>query len=360
MYKSIAIYPYNNGEEYIEKCDEYLALASKYCFNEVFTSVHLPELDMDTQMNFLFILAKLAKKYNMEITADIGGGYIKKLIANKELFDKLNDAKIDFLRLDYGYDHKDIEYISKNLYVKGFVINASIYTEEESKTEIEFIRSLNKEVRSCHNFYPRVESGIDSELALHQKKIFDELHVPIYYCIPSLNNPRGPIFEGLPTLEEHRYKDLVTVSLELINKYDAQAIMFADNFYSEKDFSEFNDVINHKTIKIKAKTYTSDYDDVVFKEHKFRYDSSNSFLRSQSSRQMAEFSKSIAPDNCVERKIGSITIDNTLYERYSGELQVVLKDSLENKKINVVGFVDSNDIEKLYYFRYGYTYLFVK
>ncbi len=49
-----------------------------------------------------------------------------------------------------------------------------------------------------------------------------------------------------------------------------------------------------------------------------------------------------------------------LYSRYSGELQVVLKDNKKDKRVNVVGKVDKKDLEKLLYYNYGYTYKFVR
>lgn len=360
FYKCIALYPNNKETNYKQKCEQYVELAVKKGFNEIFTSIHLPEISVEEQLEFLYFVSELSKKYNIDLTADIGGKYISELIKNKEALKKMQDIKLDFIRLDYGYKHDEVEYLNKALKLKGFVINASIYTDKESKIEIDFIRSLNKEVRACHNFYPREESGLDEELTIYQKDIFDKLNVPIYYCIPSLKHPRGPIYKGLPTLEEHRGKDITYVTLDLLNTYDAKAYMFSDEFYEEKDFDDFNDVVEHNLINITVKTYDSFYDRLVYRDHQFRYDSNKYFLRSQSSRQMAEFSEKIEPKNCVERKRGVITLDNIKNERYSGELQVVLIDAEANEKINVVGEVEINDLAKLNYYRNGYIYKFIK
>lgn len=373
MNKVISIYP-NLEDNYLNKCEEYIKLAKSYNFNEVFTSLHLPEVKLDTQINFLYDLANIVSKYNMTLTADIGGKSIKQIIKNENLLNKLK--LVDYFRLDYGYDHQDIKYLHDYLSNKGFIINASIYNSEESKAEVEFIREMNAEVMACHNFYPRVESGIDEELAFIQKKIFNELNVPIYYCVPSLTNPRGPIYKGLPTIEAHRYTDTKDVLSELVNKYNADGIMFSDNFYSEEEFKKIEDIEDikydikdisipkysnkHINEEIHVHTFNNLYDDIIYQTHTFRYDSNSKFIRSKSSRTMAEFAKSIEPSNCIERKVGYVTIDNKLYERYSGELQVVLIDSPADKKVNVVGYIEQEDIEKLKDYRNNHSYTFIK
>lgn len=359
MKKGISIYP-SIEEGYLNKCEEYIKLADKYNFASVFTSLHLPEIDINTQVSFLYDLSKLTQQYHKELIADIGGKSIKQIIANKDLLDKLID--VDIFRLDYGYDHEDIQFIHKTVNNTGFMINASIYNYEESKKEIEFLRSLNTEVIACHNFYPRKESGIDEEFALRQKQIFNSLNVPIYYWVSSHTNPRGPIYEGLPTLEIHRYLDTKLITQDLVNRFNADGIIASDNYYSEEELKTINEncdpLIN--PIEIKVETINNKYDDIVYKTHEFRYDSSVSFLRSKSSRIMAEFSKIIEPENCVERKAGAITIDNKNYERYSGELQIILVDSVSDERINVVGYINNEDLYKMKFYVNGYKFKFIK
>lgn len=46
----------------------------------------------------------------------------------------------------------------------------------------------------------------------------------------------------------------------------------------------------------------------------------------------------------IVRKKGSITIDNELYGRYAGEMQVAINDLSVDEKVNVVGMVVEEDI----------------
>ena len=46
--------------------------------------------------------------------------------------------------------------------------------------------------------------------------------------------------------------------------------------------------------------------------------------------------------NCVERKIGSLTIDNLRYGRYSGEIMLTRSDLPADERVNVIGRVPEN------------------
>lgn len=90
--------------------------------------------------------------------------------------------------------------------------------------------------------------------------------------------------------------------------------------------------------------------------HAIRYDSNSRILRSQSSREMAEFAKKIKAHNTVERKALTITIDNENYLRYSGEVQFVLQDLPSDERVNVAGCIAKEDAWKLQYYREGFAY----
>ena len=99
---------------------------------------------------------------------------------------------------------------------------------------------------------------------------------------------------------------------------------------------------------------------IVLGKHIFRYDSPSNLLRSVSSRQMAEKARLIKPNNVIERKCGCISIDNELYKRYSGEMEVVLKDKEADERVNVVGYINNDDLYKLSAYKDGMSYDFIE
>lgn len=73
---------------------------------------------------------------------------------------------------------------------------------------------------------------------------------------------------------------------------------------------------------------------------------------------MAEYSNKIPKRKSKERTARCITIDNELYGRYSGELQIVLEKLPEDDRVNVIGYIDEDEQWKLQYYKHGYAYQF--
>ena len=366
MHQCISVYPQTLNEDSLTKLNCYLELANKYGISEVFTSIHLPEYSMEFQMAYLEKTAKAAHHLNMELTADIGGPFIKQVLNDDSLLERLKKVRLDYLRLDYGYDENQLKELYSHLDLKGFVINASMVNEAQLKHHINFFKSLNENIfiRACHNFYVREESGLDHDFALNQTLLFQKYQIPVYFCAPCRDHPRGPLHLGLPTLEHHRYQSMDLILLDLMYTYQAQGILYSDEWMSERQFELIHQTICNKTVQIPVilkENLTETEKRIILRKHVFRYDSNTFFLRSRSSRQMAEFASKITPSNCIQRKKGSITIDNERYLRYSGELQVVLKDAQQDDRVNVTGVLkELNDIQKLSFFREGIVYEFIE
>ncbi len=366
MIRCVAVYPQLITEESKNKLKNYIQLAKKYHFEEVFTSIHLPEFTLEEQLDFLNVIAKIVEEEQLDLTVDIGGNFIKQVLSESKALETLKQTRITFLRMDYGYTLDQLKQLFHHLNIKGFVINASIYTALEYQEIFEFFKNLDSsvEVRTCHNFYLRDESGLDRSFALQQKQVIEKYNVPIYYCIPTHDFPRGPLYLGLPTIETHRYQSLEFILLDLLYNYEANAIMMSDEWINEKQFRVIDDILNRRPIEIPVvfeENATKEEKEIVLQHHHFRYDSNHYLLRSQSSREMAEFATSIPAHPPIKRKKASITIDNELYGRYSGELQVVLQDAKSDERINVVAHLkDYKDLEKLQYFRNGIDYIFIE
>ena len=54
-------------------------------------------------------------------------------------------------------------------------------------------------------------------------------------------------------------------------------------------------------------------------------------------------------DNIYARPKGSVTIDNNLYQRYEGEIQITKRDLPCDQKVNVLGQVKTYDLALLDY-----------
>lgn len=370
MIKCVAIYPNHITEDYIGKVKESVSRAYQHHFDEIFTTIHLPEYTLEEQMECFSLIAKEAKQYGLEVTVDIGGLYITQILNDEEKLEFLKKIPFDFIRLDYGYDAKQVGNLYEQLDIRGFVFNASIYSQMEVDEIMTFFKTVAQdiEIRACHNFYIRETTGIDGEYALRQDSYLKKYKVPIYYCVPSYSNPRGPLHLGLCTLEKHRNQSIRNVLADLYLNYNLTAFMMADEWLSEAEYKEVEETLDVLTSELSKEVVidveffpnvSKEEKDIVLKNHTFRNDSPGQFLRSQSSRQMAEFGCVIEKNHTVLRKEGMITIDNKMNKRYSGELQVIMKEACEDEGVNVVAkIVYANDLLKLMRFREGISYRF--
>ena len=174
MNSSIAVYPSVQWRQQTVLWAEYLEKAGEYGFGEVFSSIHLPELALEDQVEMLEELARLTNHLGMELTVDIGGGEIGQLLADSQMCARVRSAGIGLLRLDYGFCTEQAGALYNRLGIKGFVVNASIYDREEAEAVKKNLTAIDSrlELRACHNFYPRPETGLDREFFNEQNRIF--------------------------------------------------------------------------------------------------------------------------------------------------------------------------------------------
>ena len=67
MIKSIAIYPHHIDIDYLNKIDFTLKLADMYGFDEIFTTVHLPEYSLSQQLDCFDAIVDKARKYGFAL-----------------------------------------------------------------------------------------------------------------------------------------------------------------------------------------------------------------------------------------------------------------------------------------------------
>ena len=75
-----------------------------------------------------------------------------------------------------------------------------------------------------------------------------------------------------------------------------------------------------------------------------RVDSPLSLIRIKESREYSLKGIRVNPINTIKRIKGSITQDNYLYKRYSGEIMITRKDFNKDKKVNVIGKINKDSL----------------
>ncbi|MFD4929185.1 MupG family TIM beta-alpha barrel fold protein [Peribacillus butanolivorans] len=294
-----------------------------------FTSLHIPEEKGDHVQRMVELL-KLVESYEMEIHADVSLNTLNHLgISN---FEDLSSLGVKGIRLDDGFDYETIRSLSE---VFSLSLNASTLKEDEL---LAVLRSGIKpeSLIAWHNFYPRRETGLEEEFFQNQNRMFKKYGIPIVAFIPGSGSKRGPLHDGLPTLEKHRFMNPFVAGVELFQQVDGVYIgdQGVENDLIE-NLSAFNDR-NILSIRVKSSVLQSGIYDL-------RPDVSRDVYRLQHTRVTTQ----VKPQNTVERCLGSITMDNDAYGRYRGEVQICRRDLEANHRVNVIGLIIEEDLPLL-------------
>ncbi|WMC93260.1 MupG family TIM beta-alpha barrel fold protein [Kineothrix sp. MB12-C1] len=323
---------------------EILKKAKEAKISYAFTSLQIPEEKVDNYEIETKRLLEKCKEYEIQLIADASPETVKKLACNT--IEELKNWGITSIRLDYGYSPEEIARLSK---VFQIVVNASTVTIKEIQEWKSAKADLSRFI-ACHNYYPKEYTGLSIERVRGINESLKMEGLQTMAFVPGNMTMRGPLFVGLPTVEEHRLtkNDIVLNMLELYFDAKCDMVMIGDIDISKESWKNI-EVLNQNMIEIKA-TLNEKYHFISNMIHHDRIDSSSFVFRSTESRMLKN---RIQPENCVERKQGSICISNSKYLRYEGEMEIARQDLPQDERVNVIGHVDSVYVKYLPYIKNG-------
>ncbi|GFR36440.1 DUF871 domain-containing protein [Thermobrachium celere] len=355
MSKGISVYL---GLGYsVEQLIEYINKAGHFGFTKVFTSLHIPEANYKNFMTELRLVLNECKRNNMDVSVDISPNTLKFLNLDLESLLKLKDMGINRIRVDFGFTDREIALLSKMYDDLIIEINASTITEE-------FLNNLNKydanfkNINAFHNYYPRQNTGLSIETFNKKNKILKEHGIGISAFIPSNINKRGPIYEGLPTLEMHRFKKPHIAAKHLF-ALGVDNIYFGDFIPSDEELKTVGEV-DEDILVLRLETLNNSKleNKILFDYiHQNRLDEAQDVIRSTVYR---DTQQSIEANNNINREYGSVTIDNKYYLRYSGELQICKRNLPKDDRVNVVSKVIEEELFLIDYIKEGTRFRFIK
>jgi hypothetical protein len=320
----LGISVYAGLELSLEENISYLEEAKDLGVEDIFLSLHIPEVNN----NFLkeakeLILA--VNRLNFNLTADISKRYYENL--------DLNKFKFDALRLDFGFSNQEIAKLSQNSDYK-INLNASTLTESDLKAIISHNGNL-KNLEASHNYYPRKETGLSEKLLLAKNNFLKKYDLEIGAFVPAEYKKRPPMKAGLPTLEKHRFLSPLVAAQDLL-KLGIDKVYIGDSRASKEELKDFAAVTKELAIipiDI-SKGISPEEKRLLTLKHKNRQDPGEYIIRSETARKNKK--EKIEAHNNKKRFKYAVTIDNCLYQRYEGDLQILKKVYPADKKINVV------------------------
>jgi hypothetical protein len=331
---------------------KYLTQAAQAGFSRVFTSLHIPEANYSQLIAEFKQILDLATGLDMAVIADISPNayqYLQVEAHDLAAFKKIGLAGI---RLDYGFAPELIASYTNNDVGLLIELNASTMSAEFMQ-QIMIAGANAKNISACHNYYPRQNTGISLESLQRKNQIFHHYNVPVSGFIGLATGRRGPLYEGVPTLEFTRNL-APQVSAQILLAAGIDHVFIGD---AQADLPTLQRLgkLTPDLIELDVADYlpNSVYSELFQQIHTNRPDAAADVIRSQESRLMLlennVIRREVLAENCISRNKGSITIDNIAYGRYSGELQICKCDLAFDERVNLIGRVSDDSLYLLDY-----------
>lgn len=299
----------------------------------VFLSLHISEEFDDTYCHRARQVCHELADQGLRIIADVSVKTLQQF-GCRDLTELAETLRLWALRIDYGFSPEEIEAMAQKMPI---VLNASTTSAEDAAR----IAKIGSSVFAMHNFYPRPETGLDEEYLLETTQKLQHAGLKVLAFIPGDETLRGPVYEGLPTLEAHRNVLPSAAFVDLVTRFGMDEVFLADPGLSETEANRIAHYCREGVISVPA-LLEPGYDYLYSEVFTCRVDSPKWLVRFQESRMYSCIGTAVEPGSCTPRNRGCITIDNVNYGRYAGEIQLIRSSLKADPRVNVIGTVPEN------------------
>lgn len=354
MQNGISIYPGLDNT-----LPENLALietAAPLGIRRLFTSLHIPETDPTALKRDLGILLQAARAHRMEIISDVSPATRSLLGLREFSLSAFRMLGITTLRLDDGFTVEDIARLSHNTQHIRLQLNASTMTPRLLQSLLDAKADLTH-IDALHNFYPRTGTGLSEETLVRKTNLLHKAGIRVGAFLPTQDGRRrSPLQDGLPTLEDHRTMATPLAARHLV-ALGIDSIFLADALPTERELQAIASLPDDRiTLAIDLCTQDPAQKELLSRTFTARLDEARDAVRAQESRHL--LTGSIAPEHTAARPRGTITIDNSDYGRYMGELEILKRNLPADPRVNVAAHLQKSDRFLLRYLSPGRKFSF--
>lgn len=336
----------------IEYNQEIINHAQEAHMSYAFTSLQIPEEHFEDATKRLQAMLEGCKRAGIQLICDVSPEALQKL--GLERLEELKAWGVSHIRLDAGFTAEETVKLSQTFQV---VFNASTITSEDIAAwrlaGADFSRFV-----ACHNFYPKQLTGLSLKTVEKVNARLSFLGFQIIAFVPGDKDLRGPLGEGLPTVESHRGaagKKLIEAALELRDAL-VDVVIVGDPNLQENTWYQFN-MLAQNYVEVQAQLEAG-YEFLQETIHHDRPDSSEYIFRSQESRSYAKATRAdiasalAAPKDFEadgsyhafkDREPGTIWVSHEGYGRYAGEMEIARKICSVDTRLIYAGSVVNED-----------------
>lgn len=316
----------------------YLKQMQQAGFTGVFTSLQLSEAKPEIIRQRLDQLVANCHQLGLTIMADVSAASLQRLGIALHDGKAIQALGLDGLRIDDGIDMTTVAALSHTM---AIALNASTL----SACMIDQLANAKANLRhieAWHNFYPRPETGLDPAWFAQKNKWLHALGFKTMAFISGDAQQRGPLFAGLPTLEAHRGLLPLAAFLEL-RQLAIDHVYVGDPQLSPRSIAAFQAYVHDQVLLIQVQT---DDERLLHLTWHSRPDIAQKVVRLAEAR-LEHIFATPQPAQTDPRPRGSITLDNSAYGRYVGELQLTRCDLPADPRVNVIGKIEPSNLPLL-------------
>lgn len=346
-----------------EKDKAYIDLCAKYGFKRIFTCLLSVNSPVDQiKAEFKDVISH-AHKYNMEVFLDVAPNVFEHLGISYDNLAFFAEIGADGIRLDEGFDGAKEAMMTNNPYGLKIEINASLNNAYLDNVVSHYPNRTT--LCTCHNFYPQRYSGLSLDLFNKTTNQMRKQHLRTAAFISSQTENRygpWPVNEGLCTLEMHRDLPIDVQARHFIAMETIDDILIANAYASEAELASLSKLnLGKLAFDIAFEYEASEVENKILFEHYHfvRGDMSEYMARSTMPR-VTYASEFVEPRNTRDLKRGDVVIVNSNYARYSGELQIILKDMPNDGRKNVIGHIPAHEAFLVDYLDSWRSFEFIK
>lgn len=345
----ISVYPEHFS---VEECKQYIKLALKYKFRNVFMSlIHLGDNPKKEIMNDYLQVIRYAADLNMYIVLDVVDSTFKMLNISLQELKKFTKLGVSCLRLDSPLLPKDVA----NSTFQGIDIQINISNNDRFIENVVDFQPVLSNLSGCHNFYPLKTSALPINIFYESTLRFVNLGLHTSAFIGSKFGDRGPQeskVSSLVSVEKMRNLPIKNQAKWMFATNLISTVYIGNQFAKEQELIDLSNAMANNKFQFDLeiiKDYSEEEKNIIeFDNHFWRGDVNESFVRSTQPRVF--FNKSMKPNNIKKNlNIGDVCIVNSKNNHYQNELIIIITNNFTElgDTVNYVGKISQNDIELL-------------
>lgn len=292
-----------------------------------FTSLHIPEDSPAGARAAATAIVSAAASAGLSVVADVSPNTARLL--GDSPWEFLRSIEVARVRIDFGFAVAEIRQIAS---VLPIALNASTLRAEE------LTPFADLDVELIHNFYPREWTGLGLSSVAASVSVARQFGWRVGAFIAGDSVRRGPIGEGLPTVEEHRNMPPLFQALSLVDA-GVDDLYVGDPALTDHAWSRLGSFVREDLVALDGTAAPGVHPAVIEAlaiPDRNRPDAAEAMIRLERSRE--RFAGLPLPEvGGQPRPAGSVTVQLASAGRYCGEVAITLRDLPADDRVAVLG-----------------------